>query len=91
MAQPHLGHLIIDEENDELINRTIRVARLIATNTHAQPQIKLYDATIVYASTDWIVLAGTERVETTSGIRLYAQQWICTAVKPHTERKVGLG
>ena len=78
-VEVHRGHLIVEERRDQLLTRSCRVARLIAADQHKQPTIQLFDPILAYASIDMLVLIGSEQIETTSGSRSFAQQWVCSA------------
>lgn len=75
------GHLIVEEQRDDQITRSLKVARLIATNQREQPTIALHDPQLVYASIDSLVLLGVEQVETSAGLRSFAQRWVCSVVE----------
>lgn len=73
------GHLSIDEQHDQELNRTVRVATLLDTKTMRPLDIPpLYDVAIVKVSKSYMSLSGFERIHDKTQTKDfdYAQSWV---------------
>lgn len=69
-----VGDLSVDEARDEILQRTIRRARLAAcVPTDGEPAPPLYDVQLLWMGPRGFVVAGMERIAGAD----YAQGWWC--------------
>ena len=84
-SQP--GNLVVKEESDNIRNRRLLVARLLAADTlDPLPGVRpLIDVRLVVVDCDSFTLTGFERIESPSGTRLreVAQSWLVQPIVEH--------
>jgi hypothetical protein len=77
-AVRHVGQLTVTEENDQVLHRICRVARVIEVERRPVDLLPpLLDATLLWMNHDQMALTGFERVDTTGDYTDYAQTWLC--------------
>jgi len=72
------GDLFVKEDHDAELNRSVRIATVVASNPYHQLLPPLLDATLVAAKPDWWTMTGWERSAEPTGVqpRAYVQSWI---------------
>lgn len=84
MYRPVRGVLVLREEHQPDLMRTMRTARLLpeAGGPALADVLPLYDATLVWCDGTRMVLTGFERVQAFPGAQVidYAQSWDCELV-----------
>jgi len=73
------GHLSIDEQHDTELNRTVRLARMLDSQSMRPLDIPaLYDPVILKVAKSFMVLSGFERIHDRDMMRDfdYAQTWV---------------
>jgi hypothetical protein len=75
---PLEGDLSIIETRSEDLHRLVRFARLQRSEEYNQGrEERLYDPTILWMNESRFVLAGFERIGTSSGTMDLGQSWLC--------------
>jgi len=72
------GDLFVIEVRDAELNRSVRVATIVANDPHRELLPPLLDATLVAVKPDWWTMTGWERSPeaTDAQPRAYMQSWI---------------
>jgi hypothetical protein len=72
------GDLFVIEVRDTELNRSVRVATIVANDPHRELLPPLLDATLVAVKPDWWTMTGWERSPqaTHAHTRAYMQSWI---------------
>jgi len=72
------GDLFVAETRDAELNRSVRVAKIMANDPYRELLPPLLDATLVAAKPDWWTMTGWERSPEGFGAqpRAYVQSWI---------------
>lgn len=81
--EPVCGQLVIEEVRDELLHRSMRVARLIDASSPGAPTLTLYDVTVLYAKDYTLSLSGFERDSSAGNMVAFAQTWIVKILPPN--------
>lgn len=76
VLEPVCGQLVIEEVRDELLHRSMRVARLIDYSSSEAAALILYDVTVLYAKDYTLSLSGFERDTSAGNMVAFAQTWI---------------
>ncbi len=72
------GDLFVIEVRDAELNRSVRVAKIVAGDSHRELLPPLLDATLAAVKPDWWTMTGWERLSETIAAhpRAYVQSWI---------------
>ena len=73
-----IGELLVEELQDELSRRTVRVARLRSLGRTVNPDMlpPLYDPQLLWMAPQGFTLGGTERLTTRGKMTEYGQTWL---------------
>jgi|ERR1035437_979026 hypothetical protein len=80
--QPVTGQLVIEEVRDELLHRSMRVAKVIDFASPDAAPLTLFDVTVLYAKDYTLSLSGFERNTSAGDMVAFAQTWIVKILPP---------